>query len=758
MIKNFSIAIRFYCFTFYLPMNPLQLNSQATSDQSSLVDTLAQLSQDEITQGNVQEKFQAFLGVLPQYRLTSDEEQESARIIIGNFENFASGLEAPLELSGLTINPEAVENRNNRAFVLQLLGVLLHMQTEPGNVKGVNNVMTQILQSVPFHDLTEQESNIAAAMIKDFRAFALDQDSPMELLAPIQEQMQALFAQTMENPATQIVAFQAAHTILEMHIQNKDVRGAYEALNNILPFLGSLLPSLLQSGDSQGIWNVANMIERFRIFISGQESQINPDLFAAIQEQMKALFAQTKDNPKTQIVAFQAARTILEMHIRNKNVAGAYEALNSFLSTLLGLERGRGIGVAAAMIKNFRTFISGQESQIDPSLLAPIQERMQALFAQTMENPATQIVAFQAACTILEMHIQSKDAKRVVEALNSFLSPLLESGSDRGIRDAAEMIEHLRERIPSLTEDQRSSIQEQMQALFDQTKDNPKTQIVAFQALHTLIRCNPEGLSDVAGRIPEAAIYPTLLHFVHYIFNTQSPDKLIIPFLQCLIHQRVPSNDKNTSLPPHLHDIQKSLEGEGICTIILNQSSVKAPPGAGFYLEAQSNPGQVGTCGLHALRHYVGTQWISLVQLDSIKFQAPASQAALATAIENISQTLSSITIPDETPSGEPTKLKQEILAKISQLTPAAGGTMPDPELVASIVLQTKSFASSLTDNYSESFNFDTPVVATLAEAAQTIEKDVLSVYAGGVDGDVLLAALNPLDDATKGHLLGTWD
>jgi hypothetical protein len=193
-----------------------------------------------------------------------------------------------------------------------------------------------------------------------------------------------------------------------------------------------------------------------------------------------------------------------------------------------------------------------------------------------------------------------------------------------------------------------------------------------------------------------------------------------------------------------LHEIQKPLEGEDICTIILNRSSVKAPPGVRFYLEAQTNSGQVGTCGLHALRHYVGTQWISLSQLDSIKFQAPASQAALRSAIGNITQILPSIEIP------EGSVLGQKILdlrREISNMTPAEK-LLAEKVAVSEIVLATRGFVSLLTNGSTK--NFDAPEVKTLTGAAKTIENDVLSVSAGGVDGDVLLAALKPLDDDTQ--------
>jgi hypothetical protein len=188
-----------------------------------------------------------------------------------------------------------------------------------------------------------------------------------------------------------------------------------------------------------------------------------------------------------------------------------------------------------------------------------------------------------------------------------------------------------------------------------------------------------------------------------------------------------------------LHEIQKPLEGEDICTIILNRSSVKAPSGARFYLEAQANLGQVGTCGLHALRHYVGTQWISLSQLDSIKFQAPASQAALASAIGNITQILPSIEIP------EGSELKQ----KISDLRQETRNMTPAERVAASKMLSaTKAFVSLLIDDLEK--DFDAPEVKTLTDAVKTIENDVLSVKDGGVDGDVLLAALESLDNATK--------
>jgi hypothetical protein len=280
-----------------------------------------------------------------------------------------------------------------------------------------------------------------------------------------------------------------------------------------------------------------------------------------------------------------------------------------------------------------------------------------------------------------------------------------------------------------------------MQELFTRTIGDPKTRAVAFQALHTLLHCDPGNPAGIVERIPKTADYSISLFFIDYIFRTLSPDELIIPFLQCL-NQRVPSNNEDSSLPSHLSEIQNPLEGDDICKVILDQSSVKAPHGARFYLEVQTNPGQVGTCGLHALRHYVGTQWISLAQLDSIKFQSPASQAALTPATEKIAQTLNSIEIP------EGSDLGQKILDGISRLKSEISNISVTEPIAFEIVSDTRNFVSLLADNLAK--NLNDPEVKTLIDAAKTIENDVLSVKDGGVDGDVLLAALNLLDDGTR--------
>jgi hypothetical protein len=313
------------------------------------------------------------------------------------------------------------------------------------------------------------------------------------------------------------------------------------------------------------------------------------------------------------------------------------------------------------------------------------------------------------------MYVQNKNPELAYQTFFEHLGDLLVD--EQGIFAAATVMEYLRNlALSSVAPEDLTALHESMLGLFEYTKDQPATRIIALQALHTML----------------------LILLTSPFKGNEAIDYLlgILPILEVL-----PSND--TGLSPQLLEIRELFKGEeDICRVILNQSSVRAPQGVRFYLEQQTNP---GTCGLHALRHYVGTQWISLAQLNIIKSQTSDSQAALVTAIANITQTLNSVEIPNVD------ALKQEILDKIFQLTSA---TAPSPELIVEIVSKTKEFVSSLTedwgrDNWEKDVN--APKMESLINAARTIENDVLSVSDGGVDGGTLLTALRLLlDDSTE--------
>jgi hypothetical protein len=69
---------------------------------------------------------------------------------------------------------------------------------------------------------------------------------------------------------------------------------------------------------------------------------------------------------------------------------------------------------------------------------------------------------------------------------------------------------------------------------------------------------------------------------------------------------------------------------DGMFSIVRNKSSVATPLShRELYCEKQNNP---STCGLHALRHFVGTQWISLDHLNRVMQSHPMWREALEAA------------------------------------------------------------------------------------------------------------------------------
>ncbi|MDR0679842.1 MAG: hypothetical protein LBF42_02295 [Puniceicoccales bacterium] len=95
--------------------------------------------------------------------------------------------------------------------------------------------------------------------------------------------------------------------------------------------------------------------------------------------------------------------------------------------------------------------------------------------------------------------------------------------------------------------------------------------------------------------------------------------------------QGIPQNP-DSRLPDFLRNVQVSAE-PGICNITQSRSSVGKPLNAReVYHEKQANP---NTCGLHALRHYVGTQWVALDYLNRIAQGMEMWQGAIDEAYNN---------------------------------------------------------------------------------------------------------------------------
>ncbi|MDR0595615.1 MAG: hypothetical protein LBF94_02915 [Puniceicoccales bacterium] len=68
-----------------------------------------------------------------------------------------------------------------------------------------------------------------------------------------------------------------------------------------------------------------------------------------------------------------------------------------------------------------------------------------------------------------------------------------------------------------------------------------------------------------------------------------------------------------------LKPVQIPDDERGMYRILQNKPSLCQPERSGeLYHESQANP---NICGLHALRHYVGTQWISLKELNAVNWE-----------------------------------------------------------------------------------------------------------------------------------------